>query len=91
MAKTTPDDSTTKAVPTAETRAAMEEADGLARTHRARFTTESGTPGEEDQGEPYADCFARACAHLVDKRCTLYTTVRPPIIVIDGRCMGFET
>ena len=40
--------------------------------------------------EPYVDCFARACRHLVDKRCNLYTTKRPPIIVVDGRCMGFE-
>lgn len=94
MAKTTPDDSATKAVPNAETRAALEEADELARAHRARFATESDRQlkgGEKAQGEPYEDCFARACRHLVNKRCTLYTTVRPPIIVVDGRCMGFET
>lgn len=46
---------------------------------------------EGAEGEPYADCFARACRHLVNKRCNLYTTGRPPIIVVDGRCMGYET
>ena len=41
--------------------------------------------------ELYADCFARARRHQANKRCNLYTVARPPIIVVDGRCMGFET
>ena len=45
---------------------------------------------KDTEAEPYADCFARGCRHLVNKRCDLYTTARPPIIVVDGHCMGFE-
>ena len=41
--------------------------------------------------QPYGECFARGCKHLCNMQCNLYTKVRPPIIVIDGRCMGFET
>ena len=55
---------------------------------------EEHTTTERDadpKGEAYTGCFARACKHLVNKQCDLYTTARPPIIVIDGRCMGFET
>jgi len=40
--------------------------------------------------QPYPDCFARSCKHLVGKHCDLYTVARPPIVIIDGRCMGFE-
>jgi hypothetical protein len=46
--------------------------------------------GEDSDGHPYSDCFARYCQHLVNSQCQIYTTARPPIIVIDGRCMGFE-
>lgn len=49
------------------------------------------TASEDPEGQPYADCFARACKHLFNRHCNLYTQCRPPIIVIDGRCMGFET
>lgn len=44
----------------------------------------------ELKDQPYTDCFARSCKHLVNKQCDLYTSTRPPIVILDGRCMGFE-
>ena len=47
--------------------------------------------GADPENLPYSNCFARTCKHLVNEQCNLFTVTRPPTIITDGMCMGFET
>lgn len=54
-------------------------------------STRMATQANAHQGEqPFSDCFARSCRHLVDGHCGIYTATRPPTITVDGRCLGYD-
>jgi hypothetical protein len=49
-----------------------------------------GDGGVDPRDEPYSGCFARSCTQRVNNRCMIYTAASPPVISIDGMCVGFE-
>jgi len=58
--------------------------------NKIKTNNDDNPASSELPDQPYLDCFARSCKHLVYKHCDLYTMKRPPVIIVDGRCMGFE-